>query len=202
MPSEPRSTDRLLDVDALLASLRTPPAPRPAPAWEAAATQRSEQPGTDPEHHRPWARRAGIGAGLALAAAVLISLTGRPSDEPGFRGGATPVSTVEVDLRLVVHDGASTQRLGSHETIERGTQVFFRVGSTPAAELRVWVDGPSGREEITVLTAEPTPVDLHSAHGLLAYVPTAPGHYHFVASTNPGGPCQAPGCASVELVVR
>jgi hypothetical protein len=202
MPSEPNPSGRLQDVDALLASLHTPAAPRPAPAWEAHAADPSPRPLPSPEHRRPWKRWTGIGVGLALAAAALFTLTGRPTDEPGFRGSEASDVMAEVDLRLVVHDGASTQRLGSQDTIERGTRIFFRVGSTPAAELLVRVEGPDGTEEISTIEAEPSPVDLRSSHGLLAYVPTTPGRYRFLASTDPEGPCVSPGCASIELDVR
>ncbi len=101
MPSEPHLNERLRDVDALLASLRTPSAPRPAPAWEAEASE-SAAPSTPvvPPPHHPWTRWAGIGAGLALSAVAAFALVVPSSDEPGFRGSDGSGSAVGNSARI------------------------------------------------------------------------------------------------------
>lgn len=176
------------DVDDLLRALRAP-----------------EPPLEPPPLPRPWRwtfPAAFVGVAVAAAAVSLVWL--RPSSAPvgplipRGGGGSEPLA---VDLKLAVESAGSATHLEPGARVGLGQRVFFRVGAQEPTEVRLWVEGPSGREDIARLHTGPTPVDVTAGAGHVAWWAEKPGTYVFHATSDPEGLCVPASCASVQVLL-
>lgn len=193
------------DVDDLIRSLQTPPAPREAPPWPAdeGAFAPAQRPRPASLWTHPWLA-GGLAAAATLCVVGLIAVrwpTGEPESVQRFRGGVAD-GAPEVDLALVVQKDGTVERLGRDAPVEVGQRVFFRVWATEGADVTLWVEGPQGTELIAEFEADTSPIDVRSAAGLIAYAFDAPGHHVFRASTEGKRECEPPSCSEFTLEVR
>jgi hypothetical protein len=177
------------DIDELIRALDTTPAPEQAPPWPA-----------DPE---PWWRASWVlGPALALGTVFLVAIyansqqasdvDGRPALHP--RGqDLDPV----VVLKLAIEREGIALVAAPGGVYQQGDRVFFRVSRAQPGEVQLWVDGPSGRQEIAEIPATAAEQQVSAAYEF-----DGPGTYVFRAATDAGVPCQAPGCAEERLVVE
>lgn len=161
------------DVDDWIRDLQGPATTARPPAW--------------PRRHR------GIVLALAVACALIVGFwqSGRP-----LTRGATGDPMVE--LRLVVERGGVAVRLPSDGVLHVGERVYFRVAASRPTRAVVWVEGPTGREDLATMDADARPRDLSDGSGLIAYEFDGAGRYLFRTSTD--GSCQ--GCPTVAVEVR
>lgn len=188
-------------VDALLRALDGPRSSAPAPAFEAPAAAPPTPANTPFRATLPLPRARwqlpslALGlVGLAAGVALFVS----PPAPPTLRGApATPV----VDLRMAVdRGGPDAMRVSAGGRYHVGDEVFFRLAVTPAARVRVWVDGPTGRTAIAEVAADASPTDLGSTGGLIAWRFDTPGRYTFTAGAVDDPACD--GCAHLDVEVR
>ncbi len=181
------------ELDALVGALRLRGAPpAAAPPWEPEVVRR-----------RPAGRRtvAWSGGGVWGAAAVAV-LTLQPPEvapvrEDGRRGASAP-ETAEARLWLSVERDGERVRIASGEQVASGERIFFRVGSSAAATLHVWAEGPEGYARVVELSSEGPPQNVPE----LAYVLAEAGTYTFVASVEGWQQCTPPSCVRFEVVSR
>ncbi|MFH1462938.1 MAG: hypothetical protein ABIO70_00925 [Pseudomonadota bacterium] len=140
---------------------------------------------------------------IALAALVLVgagiwvvSERGPYSRERG--GTATP----EVDLRMVVERDGRSLRVSRDGPCHVGESVYFRVASSPAGEVVLWVEGPIGKEPIARKPASPVPADLQTPTGMVSYEFERPGAHTFVLAPAGKEDCPAAVCSTLTLEVE
>lgn len=169
----------MTDPHPLLRALQGPPPPEAPPAWPAMAPRRG---------HIPLLALAA----LLLAAPIAVwRLRGPAADDWTLRG---PAAAPAVDLRLAVQRGAALERARADRRYRVGDRVFFRVGAATPVEVEVWAERSGRREPLARVQAGPTPVDLRSDGGLIAYDLGEPGRFSFCAA--PAG--AAPTCIDLE----
>lgn len=122
-------------------------------------------------------------------------------DGPGA-GGSSVHPLGEADLRIAVERNGHAHRLAQGERLRLGDRLFFRVSASRAGALRVWVDGPAGREPIAWVAVGPAPEDLQLGNRLVAYELSHPGTYVFHASLAKGSHCEPPACVERSLAVE
>ncbi len=149
---------------------------------------------------RGWAPTLALAAAALLAAALLLPRAESGPRLRGVAGGPPPLATgpAEVRLRLAVatSGGLSSARDGDRYRV--GDRAYFQVWATGPTPVALWVEGPSGRHDISrVEVAGRDPVDVEG--GRLSWRFDEPGRYHFLAS--PDGRCDD-GCAAVSVEVR
>lgn len=151
-----------------------------------------------PVRSRPrWWASALITALCGVAAGLAVSLL---VDDPGAHLRGVPGTPV-VDLRMAVDRGDDLAlRVSAGGGYHVGDKVFFRLSVTPSADVRVWVDGPTGRTRIAEVRADAAPADIRSDQGLVAWQFDGPGRYTFTAGAVGDEACR--GCAHLEVEVR
>lgn len=165
------------DVDAFLQGLDVPAPPALAPSLP------DELPPAIPPHpiEQPApANRAWIGL-LALAAALLVVvlLPRVGSDEEFINRRGSGDIAVSATLGLNAVQGGESRRLTEDATLLPGEIVYFEISATPASEVLLWVDAPSGRLRLGSLPATPIATAAVTPRGHLAYAPDDPGRHTF-----------------------
>jgi len=134
-----------------------------------------------------------------------VALAEQEDDGIRFRGseGSAPL---EVDFYLSVKEGApeergTARRFVPGEHLAVGQRVFFSVAASQAAILRLWVDGPGGREPIRTVEAGTELQNVGVGEQLDAYQFDGVGEYAFVASAQEGEGCEPPSCVTVRVHV-
>jgi hypothetical protein len=171
------------DLDQLIRDLKGAPPPAKAPEAQA---------------RRPWPLLA-LAATLLVAVAGGLSWTLAPEPYVALRGGS---GEVQIDLRMVVERGGRTLRVSREGACFIGEQVFFRLASSPGAEVALWVDGPDGRERIAELMATPEPRDLESEQGMVSFEFERAGSHSFYLAPSWDDDCTSRACEMLTVEVR
>jgi len=135
-----------------------------------------------------------LGRIATLAAGAALGCAGLPQEDRPARPAPG-----EADLRIVVERHGHARRLAEGEPLALGDRLFFRVSSSRAGAMRVWVEGPAGHEPIAWVAVRPEPVDLRLGNQLVAYELSKPGTHTFYASLAEGPPCEPPACVERTL---
>jgi len=181
------------EAHRLLDRLTAPEAPATAPSWD-------EERAAVPHARRRWPWL--LAPVLAVAAGALLLVNPPEQDPaPGLRGHGDQ-AWVEVDLRLVAIQDGQARRAISGDTLQVGDQVLLRVGATPASELTLWVDTPTGTEQLATMQAGTEPTEVEVGDQLLAWSFDRPGAHAIYASAHGPGSCPQSACARIELNVE
>jgi hypothetical protein len=173
------------DVDELLRALDSPEPEGEAPAWPAPRRARWPLPAL-----------SALSALSALAAALLVWWWSSPA--PTLRG--LPDDAVELELRMVVERGGVAVRLPRRLPLQTGERVLFRVQADRPTQASLWVEGPSGREDIASPEVGTAPRDVGDDRGLVGYRFDGPGRYVFHLEPQDGS-C-AGSCPALEVEVQ
>ena len=129
----------------------------------------------------------GLGAGVGTRIARTES-----AEVPAEDGGKMTARGLmgdgvdEVSLYLSAKRADRIWRLANKEDVRLGDLVFFRVGSVSDRPVMLWVDGPSGRQDISQIEASPMLVDVTQDDELLAWSFDTPGIHRFCAAPADG----------------